>query len=340
MEAITTPKIAELWSTIIADREFHSPKGKFRWAVGQPLGCLSSFPSFAGWHHDYVQYLGTIKGFKAFDEYQILGDDIVIWNPDVARLYYKNIQSLGIPINLAKSLLGSKELNQVEFVRRQSLKGEEISGLNNNLVSKDKVKHVAELLDNMFHRNMVQQTPVCFFGFRPNESHRIGLISKLIQIRLAILRKEDINIQFGDNTLLIEYKTILEKLRETRTTKLMKKLGLLDTILSGKTLGELFKRSHVPITNEQLGETGYSNPELLHPLVWVINHRGEELTNALDNIWADDADVLQPIEYLPLPQRAIYFPKGQKPDSEYLSTACIDIYDILLTDLKSKFPET
>jgi hypothetical protein len=333
--AMTSPDIAEQWSTIISDREFHSPKGKFRWAVGQPLGCLSSFPSFAGWHHDYIQHIGYRFGFKSFDEYQILGDDVVIWNSRVAEYYYTNIQILGIPINDSKSLLGTESYSQVEFVKRQAIQGIEISGLNNNLVGKDNIRNIAELIDNMFDRNLVTVPPVIFFGFQPKESPRVELISKLIKIRLGILRKEDIEVQIGNNIFSIGYDQIMQKRKEIRTSKLMKKLELLDKLLSGKTFKQYFKKFHIRVTDTQLGESGHMNPELLHPIVWVINHQGELLTDTLDNIFADEADVLQPIEYLPLPYRSMYFPKGQKPDKEYLSSLCIDIYDELLQELKT-----
>jgi hypothetical protein len=109
----------------------------------------------------------------------------------VAQYYYKNIQILGIKINIEKSLIGSKDLSQVEFVKRQSIRGEEISGLNNNLVSKDSIRNVAELIDNMFYRNMTSKPPVRFHGFNTKESLRNRLITKITYIRFVTLLKKD-----------------------------------------------------------------------------------------------------------------------------------------------------
>jgi hypothetical protein len=50
--------VAENWYRVMTKRNFYikATGQSVRWAVGQPLGLLSSFPSFALWHHDIVQF--------------------------------------------------------------------------------------------------------------------------------------------------------------------------------------------------------------------------------------------------------------------------------------------
>jgi len=57
LELMKDKTLAESWHTIMTQRDFSvkAINTKVRWKVGQPLGLLSSFPSFALWHHDIVQ---------------------------------------------------------------------------------------------------------------------------------------------------------------------------------------------------------------------------------------------------------------------------------------------
>jgi hypothetical protein len=71
--------IADAWSTTIAEREFHHKYGDpVKWKVGQPLGLLSSWGSFALWHHIIIEYCAQKVGINSFREYSVLGDDVVI----------------------------------------------------------------------------------------------------------------------------------------------------------------------------------------------------------------------------------------------------------------------
>jgi hypothetical protein len=82
-----------------------------RYTRGQPMGALSSWASLALVHH-FVVYLALRKVFNKkspeytenlFKNYRVLGDDIVLGNPDIASAYLDVTRILGIPINLAKS---------------------------------------------------------------------------------------------------------------------------------------------------------------------------------------------------------------------------------------------
>lgn len=69
------------------------------------MGALSSWASLALTHHLIVQIAARRSGLEGwFEEYAILGDDIVIAHEDVAKTYLSLMKFLGVPINMSKSL--------------------------------------------------------------------------------------------------------------------------------------------------------------------------------------------------------------------------------------------
>lgn len=82
---------------------------KYRYAVGTPMGALGSFPAgLAFTHHCVVQECARRAGYTSFfDKYQILGDDIVLWDPLVAKIYKSCLEKeLCVTISLPKSIIG------------------------------------------------------------------------------------------------------------------------------------------------------------------------------------------------------------------------------------------
>jgi hypothetical protein len=103
---------------------------KLFYEVGQPMGALSSWAMLAWTHHFIVQVsaiqAGVITPDRWFSDYAILGDDIVIFNAKVAKIYYRIITDLGVECNLAKSLVSPKGL-ALEFAKRTFYKGNNVS---------------------------------------------------------------------------------------------------------------------------------------------------------------------------------------------------------------------
>jgi hypothetical protein len=122
--------VAESWYSVMTKRDFYvkATGQNVRWKVGQPLGLLSSFPSFALWHHDIVQFAANWenihkgKPLRFFKQYRLLGDDIVIFNTKVARRYQWLLSQIGLTINPTKSIIGDKNNSQIEIAKRLSLR--------------------------------------------------------------------------------------------------------------------------------------------------------------------------------------------------------------------------
>lgn len=123
------PHLGGYWLKIMTDRDFgfnattaeklKVSEGPYRYAVGQPMGGLSSWPALAVTHHWIVQLaasraLGTRNWFS---EYEILGDDIVIFNKAVSEEYLEIMKDIGCEINLTKSII-SHNRPVFEFAKR------------------------------------------------------------------------------------------------------------------------------------------------------------------------------------------------------------------------------
>jgi len=120
-------EIGELWSTVIAKRNFKTPQGNVvRWAVGQPLGALSSWITFSITHHLIIRFCA---GTPYFNKYVILGDDVAIMSRQVAQKYVEVMGKLGVSINMNKGFVSENKPVFGEFAKRIFLGDIEITGL-------------------------------------------------------------------------------------------------------------------------------------------------------------------------------------------------------------------
>lgn len=76
--------------------------------AGQPLGYYSSWPLFALSHHLLVWWCAdqVHPGMK-FDSYAVLGDDVVIADSSVAKVYERALEQFGVMISYQKSLISN-----------------------------------------------------------------------------------------------------------------------------------------------------------------------------------------------------------------------------------------
>jgi len=68
------------------------------------MGAYSSWAMLALTHHVIVRVSAQRVGMANFKDYCILGDDVVIRNSKVAEEYFNLMKSLGVSINLSKSV--------------------------------------------------------------------------------------------------------------------------------------------------------------------------------------------------------------------------------------------
>lgn len=111
------------------------------------MGALSSWATFALSHHLILQFIASRLGYDRFEDYALLGDDIVIANKDVAEAYYNFMtQTFGVKINLSKSVMS--EHGHMEFAKRLVTPTEEISpvGPKNIMVGLKSPAHIPTLI--------------------------------------------------------------------------------------------------------------------------------------------------------------------------------------------------
>lgn len=130
---IWNDNIASNWRQILSEREFavELPSkchpglqnknwsdiqiDTYKYACGQPMGTYSSWAVFTLTHHFIVYYCARLCGFKTFNQYIILGDDIVIKNDDVAARYREIMEALGVEISVQKTHVSK---HTYEFAKR------------------------------------------------------------------------------------------------------------------------------------------------------------------------------------------------------------------------------
>jgi len=100
---------------------------EFWYKVGQPMGARSSFVMLGLTHHMLVQFCSNMLGNNGWEtRYEIVGDDIVIFNKDLAAKYLEVMNLIGVPINVSKSVV-SENRPVAEFVKRVCLNGKDVS---------------------------------------------------------------------------------------------------------------------------------------------------------------------------------------------------------------------
>ena len=133
---------ARLWANLLVGRPYLVPRRddlslpgtSVKYAAGQPMGALSSWAMLALTHHCIVQWAwyrvckDGVRDWTWYQDYAVLGDDVVILGASVARAYQKIMESLGVTISAHKSLI-SKKGRGFEFAKRTYLDGEPVGAI-------------------------------------------------------------------------------------------------------------------------------------------------------------------------------------------------------------------
>lgn len=142
------PKLGDIWASLL-DIEWEFKNSYIRYSVGQPMGALSSWAMLALTHHVIVKAAALRVGISSFSDYALLGDDIVIRNSKVADSYLEIMKSLGVSINLNKSVISD---NFAEFAKTYKGIGFEFTPLGSGLILQTirNKSYIGALLANLF----------------------------------------------------------------------------------------------------------------------------------------------------------------------------------------------
>jgi hypothetical protein len=130
----TSSRVASEWVSLLTQRDYQFKQKvdpmntqfvDIRYSRGQPMGTLSSWAGLAMVHH-FLVYLSALRAGKPnFQDYLVLGDDIVIADEAVAKAYVLVCSDYGITIGFAKSFVSRTGMFQ--FASQNLIKSENIS---------------------------------------------------------------------------------------------------------------------------------------------------------------------------------------------------------------------
>jgi hypothetical protein len=130
---VLTPLQALAWYLVTTRRDFRvlepgkDPK-YIRYAVGQPMGELSSWPVMAISHHYLVRLSYAATGSPVWvlvkAPYRVLGDDLTLLGFGVAEFYLKLISYLGMDYSKDKTYIG---YGVAEFAKSLFCQGEDLT---------------------------------------------------------------------------------------------------------------------------------------------------------------------------------------------------------------------
>jgi len=195
-EALLKPllgdELATLWRAFLVSKPYQLPRiaksynlgfSSVKYAVGQPMGALSSWAMLALTHHAIVQFAASKAYPKAkqwFGGYALLGDDIVIADKLVAREYLALMGTLGVEIGLAKSLISST--GSLEFAKRTWVKGQACSpiSLMEMSVAASSITALEELIRELLPYGVISMAAVArFCGFQYKNLARLPVAFSL-----------------------------------------------------------------------------------------------------------------------------------------------------------------
>jgi len=183
-------EMSSLWAFLLVGRPYRLPRiaksynlgiDRVSYAVGQPMGALSSWAMLALTHHALVQYAASNaypKRTSWFVRYAVLGDDVVIADRLVAAEYLRVMKSIGVGISLAKSLISCT--SSLEFAKRTWIRKREVTpvSLAEMLVSLRNVGALEQLVLKLKRFGEIRIAAVARFagfGFRNLARLPVGL---------------------------------------------------------------------------------------------------------------------------------------------------------------------
>lgn len=342
LELMANRHVAESWYSVMTKRDFFvkATGQSVRWAVGQPLGLLSSFPSFALWHHDIVQFAANWENFhkgrplRFFKQYRILGDDIVIYNKEVARRYQWLLKRIGLTINLQKSVIGDSVNSQIEFAKRLALRGKEMSSIKHNILSKNDIHSILDLVELLGKRDFISPDTSHHGLSRILKSEDLRRLQYILWLRLS----SEPTLMCGNSDLTVTREDINKRIISKRTERIIKKameIKPLDMETEFPNLVNGFKSIGVSCDEKTLADRSIGDLSGSHPIVLALTQTSRELQFLMFTVLDDlEPDTVAPVEYLPVVSSRSYY-HDRKAANRYLSEIILECFEEALDEQRS-----
>lgn len=149
------------------------------------MGAYSSWAMLAITHHWILQFAAFNLGRRGWESnYEILGDDLVIFDKDLANSYLEIAKNLGVEINLSKSIVSPNRAS-FEFAKRMICDSVNVSAISfKQLLSESSM---AARINNFIYfsklglirTNLVLKTVISRFEYKSDKDLIFPLISLL-----------------------------------------------------------------------------------------------------------------------------------------------------------------
>jgi len=149
VEYVTSKDWAMSWTRTLTQWPFDLKGEPHFYKCGQPMGAYSSWAAFSLSHHLVVQMAAMKCNKHPFRQYWLLGDDIVIRDHDVAKVYSELMLGFGLEFSPIKTLISP---NFCEFASRHFRDGKEITGF--SVVGLQEIQNIPQLVE--FLRTMTR----------------------------------------------------------------------------------------------------------------------------------------------------------------------------------------
>lgn len=339
LELMSDRHVADSWYRVMTKRDFFvkATKESVRWKVGQPLGLLSSFPSFSLWHHDIVQFAANWENYhkgkplRFFKQYRLLGDDIVIFNKEVARRYQWLLKKIGLEINLSKSVIGDSVNSQIEFAKRLSLRGKEMSSIKHNILSKNDIHSILDLVELLSNRDFISPETGHHGLSRILKSEDLQRLQFILWLRLS----SEPTLKCGNSDLTVTREDIVQRIISKRTDNIIKKameIQPLDMENEFPRLVAGFNSIDVSCDEKTLVDRSIGDLSGSHPIVLAITQISRELQFLMFSVLDDlEPDTVAPVEYLPILSSKSFY-SDRKATNRYLSELVLECFQEALDE--------
>jgi len=247
-DLLADKKFAKAWRNLLVNRDYKVPAAAVRegasptvrYAVGQPMGALSSWAMLAYTHHFIVQCAAWETNSTSirtlFRDYAVLGDDIVIFNRRVAEQYLKIIKSLGVECGLAKSVISPNgaglEFAKKTFLRSVNVSPAPLKELNAALSSLVGLREYARL----YKLSLNQAIKLSGAGYKVmggldkplnKQSNFVRLLKIVFFVPMSVTEMSDFYLQLGSRIKSLQLNKVLDDFIRSYYTRFYSRVRML-----------------------------------------------------------------------------------------------------------------
>jgi len=278
------------------------------------------------------------KPLHLFKQYRLLGDDLVIFNAEVAHRYQWLLSSLGVEINLNKSIIGDSVNSQIEFAKRLALRGKEMSSIRYNVLNKNNRYYLLDLLGILHERDFISTDTGHYdlsgiLNFQDFRSFQY-----LMWLRVSSAPTLTLTGKGGNVDLILNREEIIRSIITKRTALILEKAMEVRPFYPFKEIPNLidgFNRIGVPFSERALVDRSAAKLQRHHPIMLALSQTARQLQDMMFDIGYDlEPGKVSPVEYLPVVSTKSYY-SSRKTPMLYLSKILLGCLDDALRNSKT-----